>query len=308
MSQSKFSLADVLTVLAALGFGFVCFLSANFYTLGDTKYSVIAASVVAVLLGGLAMCVKLLKRTGGNFKICYIWEMSLLGLFVALALVCLFTVFPHYFSVIAKNSAFQTEIMKNITQAKTMFAEYEKYAKHREHLYRTKLQSVAAARDANPGEYAEYDFTVDVAAAKQIENKMFTVHADLFPSNYIEMKQVDSIWLAKSQKITESLIFNPIGIVGVVNKIEENTKEWTANLKELSTKRAKNEEAEDFSFTLSFGDIKQYFTTLERPPLLSVALALAAYAMMLLSWFVTKRSTKSTIGAEKRKGEFDINL
>lgn len=34
MKQSKFSLADVLTVIGTLIFGFVCFLSLNFRSLG----------------------------------------------------------------------------------------------------------------------------------------------------------------------------------------------------------------------------------------------------------------------------------
>ena len=68
MSQSKFSLADLLTVLGTLGFGFFCFLSLNFKTLGDTTTSIIWAVTISLILGGLAFGVKLLKRTSRNFK------------------------------------------------------------------------------------------------------------------------------------------------------------------------------------------------------------------------------------------------
>jgi len=40
MKQSKFSLADVLTLLTALAFGFICFLGKNFSTLGNTSESI----------------------------------------------------------------------------------------------------------------------------------------------------------------------------------------------------------------------------------------------------------------------------
>jgi hypothetical protein len=37
MKQSRFSLADLLTVLTSIAFGFICFLGKNFSTLGDTS-------------------------------------------------------------------------------------------------------------------------------------------------------------------------------------------------------------------------------------------------------------------------------
>ena len=66
MSQSKFSLADLLTVLGTLGFGFFCFLSLNFLTLGESTLSIIWAVLISFILGGLALGVKLLIRTSRN--------------------------------------------------------------------------------------------------------------------------------------------------------------------------------------------------------------------------------------------------
>ena len=39
-------------------------------------------------------------------------------------------------------------------------------------------------------------------------------------------------------------------------------------------------------------NVKTYFTKLNSPTPLSIGLALLAYGLMLLSWFVTKRSTR----------------
>jgi energy-coupling factor transporter transmembrane protein EcfT len=296
MNQSKFSLADLLTLLAALLFGFVCFLGTNFYTLGNTAQSIVLAVIITALLAGTAFGAKLLKRTSRNFKSCFIWEIILLVLFTAFTALFSYSPFPHYFTVSGKKADIQSNLTTSITQAENMFAEYEKYADNRERIYKSKLSSVAAAANINPGEYAEYGFVDNVATETQIENKMFTVHADLFPTNYSApndgngIKEVAVKWLIEAKQTTES--WKPIGVVAVVNEVEKNSQEWLNILIDLSKVREKGEQANDFEYSLSFDDVKNNFTTLDKPTMLTIGLAALAYVLMLLSWFITKRHSK----------------
>jgi hypothetical protein len=294
MNQYKFSLADLLTLLAALIFGFVCFLGANFFTLGDTVGSFILSAIIAVLLGGLAFGAKLLKRTNRNFKSCLIWEMVLLTLFVVLAFFfATNSPFPHYFAVSGKKADIQKKLSASITQAENMFVEYERYAENREEIYNSKLRSVAASVATNPALYAKYEFVYNVAVQTQIKNKMFTVHADLFPSNYTGsagIKAVAQKWLAQAKNTTNG--WKPIGIVTIVNEVEQNSLEWLNTLTELSKVREKGEQAKDFACPLSFDDAKTAFKTQGKPTLRTIVLALLLYVLMLLSWFVTKRHTR----------------
>ena len=291
MNQSKFSLADVLTLLAALAFGFVCFLGTNFYTLGNTSQSITLAVIITVLLSGTALGAKLLKRTSRNFKTCFVWEMILLVLFTGLMVFFSYSPFPHYFIVSGQRAEIQNKLTTSITQAENMFAEYERYAETRENLYKSKLRSVAAAQGINQSEYAEYGFENNgVANEKQIENKMFTVHADLFPTNYEEMKQVSSDWLAEVRRTLSNWWAWNFGVVDVVNNMGANSNDWLNTLVELSSIREKGEQADDFAYNLSFDNVKKHFTTLGSPTLLSVGLAGLAYLLMLLSWIVTKRN------------------
>jgi hypothetical protein len=309
-NQSKFSLADVLTLLAALAFGFACFLSTNFYTLGDITQSITVTAIIAVLLIVTAFSAKLLKRTGGNFKTCFVWEMIFLILFTGLMAFFAYSPFPHYFVVSEHKTEIQSKLSESIIQAENMFTEYEKYSGNRESLYKNKLHSVVAAKSINPSEYAEYGFENNgIADSKQIENKMFTLHAELFPSNFLDMKQVDSTWLANARNIVNS--WKPIGIVSVVNEVEKNSNDWLNALIKLSAYRGKSEQAEDFVYSLSFDDVKEHFTVFGKPILLSVGLAGATYLLMLLSWFITGRSTKSTIGRGRGKTNdngFDVEF
>jgi Tfp pilus assembly protein PilE len=308
-NQSKFSLADVLTLLAALAFGFVCFLGTNFYTLGNITQSIIVTAIIVVSLIVTAFSAKLLKRTSSNFKTCFVWEIIFLVLFTGLMAFFAYSPFPHYFVVSEHKTEVQSKLTESITQAENMFAEYEKYAKNRESLYKNKLGSVVAAKNINPREYAEYGFENNgIADSKQIENKMFTLHAELFPSNFLDMKQVDSTWLANARNIVNS--WKPIGIVSIVNEVEKNSNDWLNVLVKFSTYRGKGEQAEDFVYSLSFDDVKEHFIVFGKPILLSIGLAGITYLLMLLSYFITGRSTKSTIGRSKtnEKGGFDVEF
>jgi hypothetical protein len=308
-NQSKFSLADVLTLLAALAFSFVCFLGTNFYTLGNITQSLVVAAIIFVLMVITAFSAKLLKRASRNFKTCFIWEMIFLVLFTGQTAFFAYSPFPHYFVVSEQKTEVQSKLATSITQAENMFAEYEKYAKNRENLYKNQLNSVVSAKNINPGEYAEYGFENNgIADSKQIENKMFTLHAELFPSNFLDMKHVDSTWLAHARKIVNS--WKPIGIVSVVNEVEKNSNDWLNELIKLSAYRGKGEQADNFAYRLSFDDVKKHFNVFGKPVLLSVGLTVATYLLMLLSYFITKRSTKSSIGRGKNNGNggFDVEF
>jgi hypothetical protein len=334
MNQSKFSLADVLTVLAALVFGFVSFLGANFLNIGNDSVwgmpnatgCVVIAVFVTLSLFGTAFVAKLLKRTSRNFKTCFVWEVILLFLFVLSAVFFASegSPFAHYFTVTEQKLEINGKLQASITQAENMFAEYENYADNREELYKQKLQSVVAAKGINPTEYARYGFdgASGVSDASQIDTKMFTIHADLFPTNYSDtiagngIKEIATEWLQEAKNTTGS--WKPIGIVDVVNDIEQNSTAWLNTLVTLSKAPKQDEPAPDFEYNLSFDDVKTHFTKFESPSPLSIGLAVLAYALMLLSWFVTKRNTKSNHGfhalirklfspkREKKGSGFDI--
>lgn len=309
MNSSKLSLADLLTLLTAIGFGFICFLSANFYTLGNINQSIILAVIIAVLLGGTAQGAKIMKRISRNFKSSFVWEIIFLVLFTMFSALFSYTVFPHYFVVTEQKNEIQNKLIASISQAEDMFKEYEDYAENRENLYRNKLNSVVLCKGADPIEYNYFGFESNsVSDQKQIDNKMFTVHADMFPSNYLQMKTVDSTWLANSREIVET--WRPIGIVNVLNDVEQNSKNWLAELIKLSTVREKGEtdmHTKDFMYKLTFDSAKKHFTILGQPTLMSVGLAVLAYLFMLLSYLITKRHPRSPRAKELIKMILGMN-
>lgn len=289
MSQSKFSLADLLTVLGTLGFGFFCFLSLNFLTIGDTTTSIIWAVLISAILGGLAFGVKLLKRTSRNFKTFIICEWVLTFLFVAVAFFAIFP-FSHYFVVTAQKEGIQKKVVLNITQAEGLFIAYESYADNRLNIYKSRLNSIVAAKRVNPEKYKDFGFVEGTDDNTQVENKVFSLKAQLYPSNYSEMKKIDSDWLSDAKdKVTS---WSPTGIVKVVNTLKIEISSWNEQLKLYSSFRAKGETATDFDFPLSFDDVSEIFNNSTNPNPLALIIGIALYIVMFFSYFITKRHSR----------------
>ena len=296
MNQSKFSLADVLTILTALGFGFICFLGTNFYTLGNIPKSILIALIITILLFGTAFSAKLLKRTSVNFKTRFIGEIVLLVVFTLLLVLFTYMPFSHYFTVSAKNSIIVNKIQKSIKQSENMFPEYELYAENRMVLYKSTLKSIIDNKEGNKSDYEKYGFQVGNSDEMQLNKKMENISATLFPTNYSDtitqkgLKEVANNWLLDAKG---SLDWKPIGITNVVVDIESKSTGWLSMLIEMSNIKQKNESPKDFTYSLMpTDDIKQYFTKLEKASNTSLLFAFLTWVLMILSWFVTMRHTR----------------
>jgi len=328
MKNSKYSFANKLSIVAAVVCSILCFSGAYYLNLGnDTVWRmpktigcIVIGVVISVLLFGTAFGAKLLKGTSYNFKACFIWEIISILLFLLLAVFFATknSPFAQYFNVRAQKSEINSKLQTNIEQAEDMFAAYESYAKNRENLYKKKLESVVAAKRIDTAEYKAFGFQNNGKSDdKQINTKMFSVHADLFPTNYTDtiayngIKEVAAKWLQDQKNITRRWKF--IGIVGVVNGIEKNTNDWLNNLVTLSQVREQGEVTIDFQYSLSFDDVKTHFTKINTPTLLSIMFSFMISLFMILPYILTIRNTKSSYGlralfSKKRnnKGEHEI--
>jgi hypothetical protein len=291
MNRIKISLADVLTVLTAVGYGYMCFLSLNFLTLGNKLESIIGGMIIALLLGGTAIAAKIFKKTSRNFKTNFLLELASLAVFTGLSVTFAWVPFPHYLAVSDQKSHIQRDLLNSITQAENIFKEYDDYVSMRKYVYESKLKSVIRSKNINPTEYINYGFDTSADDEMQLENKLFTFDKDLIPSNYKQMIKNDSIWLVEAKSSVEH--WYAISIVDVINDIEANSNTWVEQLKKLSTIRELGEEASDFNYSLTFDDVKTNFNTVSNPNTKTTVLSAIAYTIILLTYIFTKRHSKS---------------
>ncbi len=289
MNQSKFSLADVFSVIAAMTFGFVCFLSINFLSLGDTMSAAIIASIIALILAGLPLSAKFLKRTRKNFKTSLFFELFFLLCFGVVAFILVFP-FSHFFSVYDKKEEIQEKLLKNFTVSDNIYTKYEAYANNRIELYESLLKAVVQGELSNPDEFKKYDFEPGIAINTQVENKMFTLKAKLYPPNYMEIKNNFISWLSESKGKIE--VWSPIAIVDVINSVNFEIEAKKEKLQEWSKFCALNEiPCNGFNYDIIMDDVSIVFKEVDKNSsnLFSVFIAVVLYVFMLFSYFITSR-------------------
>ncbi|KAB1157959.1 hypothetical protein [Flavobacterium luteum] len=300
LKQIKLSLAVVINLLAALTFGYFCFLGANFYTLGDKGKSIAVAVIITLFLIGTSLGAKLLKQTHRNFKSRFIWEIVLLVLFTALIGYFTFFPFSHYFSVSENEIQIKSKLNSSITQAENMYVEYELYVSDRKNNYKTKLESAVLLKENRVSDVdfncLDFKSNSSLTNPKQIDRKIRKIGFDLVPSSFIAMKSHNSKWLANSKIDIDK--WKPIGIVDFINNIENNSNNWKSDLINISKIRetCEGDNIEDFKYNLTTNEVKTYFTKIGNPPLLSLVYAILVYVLMLLSYIFSNRSTKSDVG------------
>ena len=310
MKVARFSLADLITLLATLVFGFICFLGLNFLTEGQIAISVVVSVLIAIVLGGLAWFVKSRKKVTRNFKTHRFLEYGGMVLFTALLALASYTVFPHYFTVASRKQEIKDNLLSSINGAKRMFASYETYAENRDSLYAAELNSVVNDKRTRPSDYADYGFGAEgVSDQVQIENKLFTLHADLFPTNYSDTasrkgtKDVAIKWLTEQESVVSQ--WKPIGIPIVSNEIAEKAEGWLSELIKYSKVREKGEVSQDFAYELSFSDVSPLLTETESPSSIAIIIAVVLWALMLFSWLITKRDSK-VAGVKLNRGKKEV--
>lgn len=295
LKQIKFSLAVVINLLAALTFGYFCFLGANFYTLGDKGTSIAVAVIITLLLIGTSLGAKLLKQTKRNFKSRFIWEIVLLVLFSVLTASFTYYPFSHYFVVSAQKPTIQKKLNENISKAENMYTEYESYVLKRDSDYLRSLNDAVNQKNIAPSVYFAFGFndSSGVLPQTQLNIKHNTLIPLLKPTNFNSMKTNDSVWFAKAKISVNN--WEPISLVDVVNNIKTNTTNSINKIIGFSRNRAINETRIIFIPNLSeFNNVNIYFTTKGTPSPFSIVLAFFSYLLMLLSWFITKRDSRST--------------
>ena len=297
LKQIKFSLAVVINLLAALTFGYFCFLGANFYTLGDKGTSIAVAVIITLLLIGTSLGAKLLKQTKRNFKSRFIWEIVLLVLFSVLTASSTYYAFSHYFVVSAQKPTIQNKLNKNIAQAQMIYPDYESYVKTRVGIYTSKIDVAILNGGGQPTELEKFGISknIPITIKKQGQIQIDKVNELINPREFLKkIKNNDSTWLANAKNSVEN--WEPISLVNVINDIEKNTKNSLNQLVSLSIKQGTNEKNyPPFDpDEINPNNVNNYFTTIGTPSPFSIVLAFFSYLLMLLSWFITKRDSRST--------------
>ena len=310
MTQSKFSLADLISLLTGIGFGFISFLGFNFFSFGDMRLSIFVASVITLLMIGTSMIAIRLKRTNRNFKVRRIWEIFFLFLFTSFTVFFIYFPFSHYFSVTNNEVEIQSRLSKNLGQVDKLYEDYQKYYEEKKRKYDFKLDQAIFSYELGGGSAQFLELGLkqdqDLSLEDQKRSLIAKFKRDLLPKDFNEKRKKDSIYVENSKKIIYNWKFKPIGIFEIIKNLEDvivSTKTQLINL-------SKNGDHKITPFAppvTSVGELKTLFETIGKPTTISMVLGFVVWVLMLLSYFTSKRSNKNR-RKKTSTSEFSITI
>lgn len=250
-----FCAVGVLVIFAGL------FLSGLNITLGDFLISgVVAVGISAVLLffALLAFNMKISHRKKIRKIIpCRFVEVLSILLFVISGLASLL-VFNHCITVWQRTDEIKGNL--NIHQLEKMLPKYEDYANQRIANYERQTNDAIRYRFSQKDELTKLGFNTsfDESLASQKARKIEKLKQILRPHIYKELTDTIKINIAKFIGIVEE--FSPITAPKNITRIEEWAKHYEIQLIGFSHYKMKSENAGDFQFESTFGNVKAILT------------------------------------------------
>jgi hypothetical protein len=303
--MNRYIVPKIFCALGAIAVFAGIFLSELNITLGDMLESAIIAIVITVVLLLLAILAfnmktahrkKCLKKTVK----CKTVEYFSLVLFI-IAGICSLAIFNHCITV--WQSTDDIERNMNIHQLENILPEYERYANKRIEDYEVQLNE--AVRN---NELRELGFNVncidvldfDVNSVERLESqknrKIIKLKQVVYPHIYDSLKISITDSINKFVSIVED--FSPLTMPKNITRIEEWAKSWEKQLISFSYDKMKGENAKDFQFESTFGNVEDILTNYKdyfaAKRILGYGFGLFALICMLFPYIFGNRSIKIT--------------
>lgn len=289
--RSKFNLADVLSLIAIIVYGFFVFLSENFLEWGDTNKTIVWTAIVVGLLLLFSFGAKFLKQTKRNFVTCIVFECVFV---IALAVTSYLTFprFGHFLAVTDVRSNIQDELVDNIKNGENMFVAYDNYCTQRTRDYSNLVEDAIDRKSINPSYYKSFGF----GNGRDAEHKKTLINDITSQLNglgeYSELRKNAE----KRFKEANNAVMNwqPLTIIEVIDNIDKDINVYYNKLVDLSSDcNMVNETYDDFSYVLNDGNVvKEKMNTYSGYSMLGLILAITLFVFMVLPYIAAKRDYK----------------
>lgn len=292
----RYSIPRILCALGALVIFTFVFFSVLNITLGDLLISGGITVIITSVLLFLARLAFNMKKTDNMFKLQFYRVLEFLSvLLYAVCGLASLLIFNHCFTVWQRTGEIRESL--NIRQMEDMLPKYEEYANQRIANYTNQVEEAISYRYARTQELIDLGFnnnspeTLESQKARKIEK----LKQILRPHTYKALTDTIATSIAKFVRIVEG--FSPITAPKNITRIEGWAKYYENQLFGFSHYKLKGENAEDFQFESTFGNVKVILTDwkgdLFSPKrFLGYGIGLTALIFMLFPYFKVKRSNK----------------
>ena len=263
--------------------------------LGNYSISLSVAICITVALLALVILAYNMKKTDNMRKLRLFLAIEVISLFLfAVSGLASLLIFNHCFTV--WQSAEEIKEKMNIRQLESMLPEYEKYAHQRIEKYNTQLSEAIKYRQYRQSDLSA--LSLDVKSSEDLnsqkDRKMQKLEQIVFPYFYDSLKVSINDSIKLFVRVVENL--SPLTMSKNITRIEEWAKSWEFQLIALSHYKMNGENADDFRFNSTFGNVKNILTVFddffERKRNLGYGIGFIALILMLFPYIKVRRSNK----------------
>jgi len=290
MNNVKFSLAAVISVVAASVYGFVSFLGFNFLWKGDVQKSILSAVAICLVLLLLVFITKKIKSARRDFKKNGLIEIITLAVYILVAMLTIMP-FSHYFSVQNRKDEIKTKIETDVDKTRKMFDAYEVNANNRIAIYEGQLNTAINGQKFNNAAFIAMGFkNNDEPNIKQKERLMRVFEDDLMPDQYDSTKVTAKKWLDGAEQIATD--WKPIGLMDVVKTMATESNKWLTEIKGYD-QRTQKASTDPFDYTISFASIDNELTETKTPTFIALILSIVLHLLILFPYWFGPRDNRS---------------
>jgi len=288
MNSLKFSFAWTFSIMVLLAFGYVSFMGLVYHSGGAIAVpALLTLAMMAVVVGCVAMmCMSRATRWRGVGTVGQI----VFGVIVLVVLLLSSVPFTNFLRVCSERETIRSEANSAIDAAARVDAAYQSYADARLTAYKDNLSLIAKGKAINPSRYNEVMGGASGSSdATKIDNLARSLKTKLLPDSTEEIAAQRRRSLEKAR---DASVLNPLMPKNIA-AIDSLTSGWVENYRTLSLVKYQGEEAQPFTYDVvssRLGLLTSSYREWRLPSAVAVIAALACFGIMLLPFFVTRRS------------------
>jgi hypothetical protein len=290
MEKATFSFAWVIALIALIAFSYISFMGLVYWQL----FSVGVCALFTLILDFMIMLCMLIMCRARRSR----WlRLGLLGqiMFGLVALVLLLAssvMFAHFTRIISQQEEIRSTYAAAIEDAQTLDENYDQYINERCVAYSAALSSLKPASKEYKALFSNtiaLGFSKDEAISKCVVNLKKLLGGNKESEN---LKNKREQWLKTGTASVWNLSF-PANI----RDFSSSVNQWIDNYTGLSSKSYTGETNvapfEDNTFNQKMNALNAICTTIGRPSLLAIVLAIVCFILILLPWIVTPKNMAS---------------
>lgn len=294
----KFSWGHIIAFVALIFISYVTYMGEYYFNGGDFSVAAKKVFIIDTTLMLTFIGAQILKGTDGKFSRSIIIERILICL---CPVVFIWSMIPynHYWNVYSERNHIEKMFSTSIEKSKTMFADYNSYAKNRINNYSQHLTTVINNKSKDPSKYRNAGFSKDKEILQK-ENYIHTLQLQLLSQNTDNLQTLALKWIESANQ--GASVWNAF-LIGNIDKISDAIKSWNSTLVKVSEFKMKNEPDNIQSFNSEqnsynqaiegLQNLKETYANTRGISLNTIWSGILLSLMLLFPYFLQKRNTRA---------------